>query len=95
MAGESKKYYCKVSAEFGRIMDDGSQVAKNPVSSTWTDLDYGEAVAFQTMVLRPMVGELLDDSLEMGIMKAMQEGGMSKDVGNTLLAAIAKGDARR
>lgn len=92
---DGKKYYCKVGAEFGRVMDDGTLVPKNPTGSTWLDLEYGEAVAFQTMVLRPMVGELLDDSLEMGIMKAVEQGDMDKDLGETLRTVINKGETKR
>jgi len=89
-----KKYYCSVSAEFGRVLDDGTHVLKNPTGSEWLDLEYGEAVAFQTLVLRPMVNELLGDSLEMGVHKAVAEGTMTKEVGEVLLLALGKEAAK-
>lgn len=85
-----KEYYCKVSAEFGRVMPDGTLKVKNPSGSTWLDLDYGEAVTFQTLVLRPMVSELRDDSLELGILKAVDDGTMDKEMGDKLLVIIGK-----
>lgn len=91
---EEKQYYCQVTAEFGRIID-GKKVPKNPTTATWLDLKYGEAVAFQTMVIRPMVQELVEDSLEMGIIKAVEEGSMTKEMGDTLREVIGKEEARR
>ena len=86
---EEKRYYCKVSAEFGRIVN-GEKVPKNPVESVWLDLTYGEAVAFQAMVLKPMVDDMTSDSLELGIRKAVLEGTMDKGTAAELLNAIGK-----
>ena len=87
---EGKHYYCSISAEFGRVMPDGTKVPKNPTGSTWLDLEYGEAVAFQAMVLAPAVKSITKDSLCMGIKKAEADGAINAQTAQMLLEAVAK-----
>ena len=87
-SSEGKQYYCSIKAEFGRIMPDGSRVPKNPTGSTWLDLDYGEAVAFQSLVLAPAVKTITKDSLTMGVKKAQADGAINDQTAAMLLNAI-------
>lgn len=95
MSVKDHQYYCEIRAEFGQVGPDGKRIPKNPVVSRWVDLPYGEAVAFQAMVLAPAIKEITGDALLMGIQKALAEGEITQEMAQSLMAAAGKAEDTR
>ena len=89
-----KKYFLRLTTEFGRQLEDGSKPVKQTSTVEWDALDYDEVMTLQVLVFNPMVSELASDSFELGVRKAMAEGTMDDQTGQTLLNALGKETAK-
>jgi len=89
-----KKYFLRLTTEFGRQLEDGSKPVKQTSTVEWDALDYDEVMTLQVLVFNPMIGELASDSFELGVRKAMAEGAMDDQTGQTLLNALGKETAK-
>ena len=87
---DGKKYYLKVSVEFGKHGENGELLQENPSGTSWLNLGYGEAVTFEALVLSPMIDGLKANSLKMGVKRAVAQGDMTEQEADVLYATIDK-----
>ena len=89
-SSEGKKYFLRLTTEFGRELGDGSKPVKQTSTVEWDALDYDEVMTLQVLVFNPMIAELAGDSFELGVRKAQAEGTMDDQTAQTLLTALGK-----